>query len=213
MDLIASVACNPEVSNALITSDVSPIPRLFSILSSGVSPTLKGGVLHALASLASSPTAAEDIWQRMEQYRLIPSKVISGSDNKPTGLKLELEAVESRVGQYPVTDGLLSLMIALLEQHSIPHALGTGYRFPGILPYLDHVLNSVLLKASARLYIPEGSEGESQRFRVTAKCLRILVIILRKYPVNMLRNDLPAEAMPGSKSLEVLIAPTYVSLN
>lgn len=203
MDLIASVACNPEVSNALIASDFSPISRLFSILSCGISPTLKGGVLHALASLASSPTAAEDIWQKMEAYRLVPSKVISGLDNKPTGLKLELEAVESRMGQYPVTDGLLSLLIALLEQHPIPHTLGMGYRFPGILPYLDHILNSVLLKASARLYLPEGSEGESQKFRIIAKCLRILVIILQKYPVNMLRKDLPSEAMPVSKSLEV----------
>ena len=205
MDLIASVACNPEVSNALITSELSPIQRLFSILSCGISPTLKGGVLHALAALASSPAAAEDIWQRMEQYRLVPSKVISGNDNKPAGLKLELEAVESRMGQYPVSDGLLSLLIALLEQHPIPHSLGMGYRFPGILPYVDHVLNSILLKASARLYLPEGSEGESQRFQIIAKSLRILVIIIQKYPVNMLRKDLPTEAMPGSISVEVIM--------
>ena len=205
MDLIASVACNPEVSNALVTSELSPIQRLFSILSCGISPNLKGGVLHALAALASSPAAAEDIWQRMEQYRLVPSKVISGNDNKPAGLKLELEAVESRMGQYPVSDGLLSLLIALLEQHPIPYSLGMGYRFPGILPYVDHVLNSILLKASARLYLPEGSEGESQRFQIIAKSLRILVIILQKYPVNMLRKDLPAEAMPGSKSVEVIM--------
>ena len=207
MDLIASTALSPDVANALINSDYSPIARLFSLLSCGISPILKGGVLHALAALASSPNGADEIWQRMEQYRLVPSKILSSADSRPTGLKLELEAVESKTGQYPVTDGLLSLLISLTEQHPIPVALGSGYRFPGILPYLDHVLNSVLLKAFSRLYLPEGSEGESQRFRLIAKSLRILVIILQKYPVNLLLKNVPAEALPGVKSSEVIFDP------
>jgi hypothetical protein len=134
----------------------------------------------------SCRSCAPEVWRQTETYKLIPSKFLAGSEDRESGLRLELEAVEAPSGSYPITDGLLSLLLALFEVGP-PADLGEGYRFPGVLPYLDHVLNSVLLKASMRLYLPEGDEGEAQRMRISAKAVRVLVSLLQTYPINQLK--------------------------
>lgn len=200
MDLIAAVAGgSPLAAEALYQSDLTPVVHLFNLLSCAVAPVLKGGILHALSCLASNccPSCTADIWTRLESYRLVPSKTSLSSSAGSNiahqkGFKLELEAVEAAEGMYPVTDGLLSLLLALVNAGGVPSTLGLGYRFPGFLPYLDHVMNAILLKAQNRLYLPEGSEGESQKFRVIAKALKLLTLVLQKYNIHCLQPTSPS---------------------
>lgn len=67
------------------------------------------------------------------------------------GIKVELEEVESRTEEFPLTRGFLEL-IGSLTQFPVPLGLGAGTRIPGFDPYLDFILNSVLLKFNTRAY-------------------------------------------------------------
>lgn len=81
---------------------------------------------------------------------------------KPAGgLVTELENVESRLETYPMLRGFLSLIDNLCQSSGQPpETLGAGYRVPGFQPYLDFVINDVMLKFSSRAY-KNGSEKVS----------------------------------------------------
>ena len=68
--------------------------------------------------------------------------------------KMELEDIETRMEEYPVTRAMLTLLDALLS-HPYPPALGASTRQPGIEPYLQFVRDSVLLRCASRTYKTE----------------------------------------------------------
>jgi hypothetical protein len=106
------------------------------------------------------------------------------------GLRVELEEAESRAGRYPVTEGFLLLLEALLS-HGVPDAtLGLGYRRPGLMVYLDYVVEEVLLKCQDRPYQPaDWPSARAQRWRITAQCLGVLNTVLQHYAVNAVPTD------------------------
>lgn len=70
---------------------------------------------------------------------------------------MELEEVETRMEEYPVTRAMLNLLDTLLN-HPYPPSLGSGTRQPGIEPYLQFVRDSVLLRCNSRGYKVEGEK-------------------------------------------------------
>lgn len=80
--------------------------------------------------------------------------------NNILGLQTELEDVESRAEEYPLTLAFLKLLDALTNV-SIPSNLGTGHRTPGFDPYLFYVKDSVFLKFAGRAY-----RNESEKWQV-----------------------------------------------
>ena len=64
---------------------------------------------------------------------------------------MELDEVESRNEEYPMTLAFLSLLNTLTHV-PVPPALGAGFRAPGFDPYLDFLRDSVLLKFNTRAY-------------------------------------------------------------
>lgn len=70
---------------------------------------------------------------------------------------MELEEVETRMEEYPVTQAMLSLLEALLN-HPYPPALGSSTRQPGIEPYIQFVRDSVLLRCNSRSYKHESEK-------------------------------------------------------
>ena len=100
------------------------------------------------------------------------------------GLRVELEEAETRAGRYPVTEGFLQLLEALLS-HGTPDTLGRGYRRPGLMVYLDYVVDDVLMRTQDRPYQPsDWPSARAQRWRICTHCLSILRTILQNYPVN-----------------------------
>ena len=64
---------------------------------------------------------------------------------------MELEEVECRSEEYPLTLGFLKLMNTLTEDRVLG-GVGAGHRLPGFLPYLDFLRDSILLKFNTRAY-------------------------------------------------------------
>jgi len=107
-------------------------------------------------------------------------------------LRRELEEVETRQAAYPITEGFVTLLAALLRG-DVPHDLGeaTGTRAegegPGVQPYIDYLVEDILLPIRAR---PHADAG--QRWKIVAKAVEALVLVLERYPLvpddDRLRN-------------------------
>lgn len=66
-------------------------------------------------------------------------------------MQTELEELESRNEEFPMTRAMLKLLDVLTDM-PIPRLLGVGTRTPGFDPYLTFVLHSVLLRFNTRTY-------------------------------------------------------------
>jgi hypothetical protein len=184
--LIGVCAHDANIADSL-HSKYDPIKKLFSLLACPIPVTLKGAAFRALAVFVkSSSVAAEEAWDLIELYRLLPARGQGGGQGQ-TGLRFELEATESRTGLYPSTEGFLQLLDALLCTYGPPDGLGLGYRRPGLMVYLEFVVDDVLLRVHERFYAPEGSHrGMNQKWRLTARALKILISIMQHYAINRL---------------------------
>ena len=67
------------------------------------------------------------------------------------GIQVELNEVEARNEDFPLTRAFLQLMDTLTDT-PVPAALGAGYRAPGFQPYLDYLRDHIFLKFSTRAY-------------------------------------------------------------
>lgn len=65
--------------------------------------------------------------------------------------KVELNEIESRAEEYPLTRAFCHLIGTLVES-SFPSNLGAGLRPPGFEPYLDFLRDSVFLRFNTRAY-------------------------------------------------------------
>jgi len=79
--------------------------------------------------------------------------------NASTGLQTELEDVESRAEEYPLTRAFLHLLDTMTDI-AIPANLGNGNRKPGFDPYLFYVKDSVFLKFIGRAYRNETEKWQ-----------------------------------------------------
>lgn len=65
--------------------------------------------------------------------------------------KVELNEIESRCEEYPLTRAFCRLISALVES-SFPSNLGAGLRPPGFDPYLQFLRDAVFLRFRTRAY-------------------------------------------------------------
>lgn len=65
--------------------------------------------------------------------------------------KVELNEIESRCEEYPLTRAFCQLISTLVES-SFPSNLGAGLRPPGFDPYLQFLRDSVFLRFRTRAY-------------------------------------------------------------
>ena len=77
--------------------------------------------------------------------------------------QVELDEVEARNEEFPMTLGFLELMKVLTE-NPVPAALGAGHRAPGFDPYLNFLRDSIFLKFNTRAY-----KNPAERVRVYSR--------------------------------------------
>lgn len=86
---------------------------------------------------------------------------VSSSTGKSSGgIQVELEEIESRIEEYPMTRAFLQFLTSLTDT-PVPAALGAGTRAPGFDPYLHYIMDEVFLKFGSRAY---KNPGEKVRF-------------------------------------------------
>ncbi|KAK2146220.1 hypothetical protein LSH36_623g00003 [Paralvinella palmiformis] len=133
---------------------------LLGLVSCDIPAKLKAELLHALAAFCKTPDIAATLWQSLEASQV------------------ELEEIEARDEEFPITRGFLELMNAITD-NSIPAGLGSGYRVPGFAPYLEFLRDNILLKFNTRAY-----RNPAEKWEVGMMVLEVLYKILADYEVS-----------------------------
>ncbi|KAL1463251.1 hypothetical protein WDU94_015018 [Cyamophila willieti] len=176
LGLIRTVASHDELCRQKFCEHVqwNGIQVILSLLTCSVHVELKAELVLTLAAFAKSPTIAASLWHQIEANQIIPT-VHTTSNFQSRGVLSELEEVESRNEEYPLTRAMLTLLSELTNT-PIPFSLGSGTRVPGLDPYIQYILNSVLLTFANRSYKSAGEKWE-----VARSCVRLLVKFVFDY--------------------------------
>jgi len=185
LDLVCVLCRHSEAARVAVAENPgwSAVPTMIGLVGCPVPTTIKYRLLHCLAALAKSTDIVHPLWQAIETAQLI------GTTGGRPGLVSELEEVESRAEEFPLTKAFLSLLNTLTDTE-IPGGLGAGTREPGFLPYLGFIQDNVFLKFNTRTYKDPG-----EKWDVAASCLSILHKLLSEYEPLPEHFDGPSNAI------------------
>ncbi|KAG8041529.1 hypothetical protein G9C98_002822 [Cotesia typhae] len=154
------------------------IPALIGLVGCAMPIPLKGVLVRTLAALAKSPESSSTIWQSLEVAQILCT-IPTTSSYQPRGVQTELEEIESRNEEYPLTRAMLELLDALVD-YPIPRLLGVGQRNPGFDPYLYFIINTVFLRFNTRSY-----KNPKEKWLVADACLKIFNKLIAQYEPNV----------------------------
>lgn len=150
------------------------LQSLIGLVSCAMPIPLKGILVRTLAALAKSQESSTTIWLNLEAAQIITT-IPSTSSYQPRGVQTELEEIESRNEEYPLTRAVIELLDTLTD-FPIPKLLGIGQRIPGFDPYLSYIINTVFLRFNTRSY-----KNPVEKWEVANLCLKILKKLLKQY--------------------------------
>lgn len=185
---LIQTVCNASSSVRVAMAENSswqPLLVIIGLLGCPVPTELKAELLRTLAAFSKSSDIADVIWENIESAQLITkpddgtalgnfTSIVKNRQNQG-GLAAELENIEAKREEYPMTLGFLDLINALTDQ-SMPGTLGVGTRVPGLEPYLFFIRESVLLKVNSR-----GYKNPEEKWKVASGCLEIFSKFLALY--------------------------------
>lgn len=174
--VVRAVAENDEMARVALCDNPNwaPLTVLLGLVSCSVPIPLKAELLLTLAALSRSANTAATLWHNLEASQILTT-VPSTSSYQPRGIQTELEEVESRNEEFPLTRALLHLLDVLTDV-PVPRLLGVGARTPGFDPYLNFVINSVFLRFNTRSY-----KNPDEKWVVAKSCLRLMAKFLSQY--------------------------------
>uniref|UniRef100_A0A8C5KMV8 Nucleoporin 205 n=1 Tax=Jaculus jaculus TaxID=51337 RepID=A0A8C5KMV8_JACJA len=152
----------------------TPVVVILGLLQCSIPPVLKAELLKTLAAFGKSPEIAASLWQSLE-YTQILQTVRVPSQRQAIGIEVELNEIESRCEEYPLTRAFCQLISALVES-SFPSNLGAGLRPPGFDPYLQFLRDSVFLRFRTRAY-----RRAAEKWEVAEVVLEVFYKLLRDY--------------------------------
>lgn len=150
------------------------IPSLIGLVSCGISIPLKSVLIRTLAALVMSSETSFTVWQSLEAAQIVPN-IPTISSYQPRGVQTELEEIESKKDEYPLTRAMLELL-DVLTNFPILRLSGMGQRNPGFDQYLRFIINTVFLKFHTRSYKNPGEKWE-----VSEACLKIFLKLIKQY--------------------------------
>lgn len=177
MGIIQAVAENVEISRIMICEQASwQTPQvLLGLVACSTSVMLKGEILFTLAALSKTKETARAIWFHLEESQIIPTIPVMSTVYPEFSLAEEIDQNESRLETYKLSRGALQLLYNLMTTQ-MPRSLGAGPRQPGYDPYLNFVIQSILLKFYNRAY-----KDPTEKWEVGAKCLKLMYYLLASY--------------------------------
>uniref|UniRef100_A0A2K6E703 Nucleoporin 205 n=1 Tax=Macaca nemestrina TaxID=9545 RepID=A0A2K6E703_MACNE len=152
----------------------TPVVVILGLLQCSIPPVLKAELLKTLAAFGKSPEIAASLWQSLE-YTQILQTVRIPSQRQAIGIEVELNEIESRCEEYPLTRAFCQLISTLVES-SFPSNLGAGLRPPGFDPYLQFLRDSVFLRFRTRAY-----RRAAEKWEVAEVVLEVFYKLLRDY--------------------------------
>uniref|UniRef100_A0A8C8VRA0 Nucleoporin 205 n=1 Tax=Pelusios castaneus TaxID=367368 RepID=A0A8C8VRA0_9SAUR len=152
----------------------TPVVIILGLLQCSIPPILKAELLETLTAFGKSPEIAASLWQSLE-YAQILQTVRAPGQRQATGIEVELNEVESRCEEYPLTRAFCQLISTLVES-SFPSNLGAGLRPPGFDPYLQFLRDTVFLRFRTRAY-----QRAAEKWEVAEVVLEVFYKLLRDY--------------------------------
>lgn len=191
--LIRTVAEHDEFSRLAMCEHPgwSPLSVMLGLVSCSIPIPLKADLLLTLAALSKSSENASQMWENLEASQILVT-IPTTSSYSPRGIQTELDEIESRMEEYPLTRGVLKLL-NVLTSFGIPRTLGAGPRKPGFDPYLSFIVNSVFLKYHTRSY-----RNISEKWEVALLCLKLFEKFLSQYDPKL--SDFPTNAQTDFNS-------------
>ncbi|XP_050438830.1 nuclear pore complex protein Nup205 [Adelges cooleyi] len=206
LKLIRNVAEHSVKSKIIIVdrSEWETLSVLLGLVSCPVRISLKADLILALATLVKSPpsTTALSFWQTLEASQIIVT-VPTISNYQSRGIMSELDDIETRNEEYPLTIALLKLLTTLTEQ-SVPSLLGSSTRTPGFDPYLNFVLHNIFLKCLSR-----GYKKQNEKWEVSGLCLELALKFLNLYEPQMTDFVGSNVVLPDNTSVNVNPPPGF----
>lgn len=202
--IVQVIAKNDEMSRVAICDHPGwkVLPSLIGLVSCAMPIPLKGMLVRTLAALARSSESSSIIWQSLEVAQIL-STIPTTSSYQPRGVQTELEEIESRNEEYPLTRAMLELL-DVLTNFPIPRLLGVGQRNPGFDPYLNFVINTVFLRFHTRSY-----KNPTEKWEVAEACLKIFSKLIRQYEPTIEDFVGCKVELQGGESTSVNSAPGY----
>ncbi|KAM4746874.1 nuclear pore complex protein Nup205 [Rhinophrynus dorsalis] len=151
-----------------------PVVVILGLLQCSIPPVLKAELLNTLTAFGKSPEIAASLWQSLE-YTQVLQTVRSPGQRQGAGIEVELNELESRCEEYPLTRAFCQLIGTLVES-SFPSNLGAGLRAPGFEPYLQFLRDSVFLRFRTRAY-----RRAAEKWEVAEVVLDVFYKLLRDY--------------------------------
>ncbi|XP_053318181.1 nuclear pore complex protein Nup205 [Spea bombifrons] len=151
-----------------------PVVVILGLLQCSIPPVLKAELLNTLAAFGKSPEIAASLWQSLEYTQILQTARVPGQ-RQATGIEVELNEIESRCEEYPLTRAFCHLIGTLVES-SIPANLGAGLRAPGFEPYLQFLRDTVFLRFHTRAY-----RRPAEKWEVAETVLNVFYKLLRDY--------------------------------
>ncbi|KAM6212619.1 nuclear pore complex protein Nup205 isoform 1-T1 [Sarcoramphus papa] len=152
----------------------TPVVVILGLLQCSIPPILKAELLETLTAFGKSPEIAASLWQSLE-YTQILQTVRSPGQRQAIGIEVELNEIESRCEEYPLTRAFCRLISTLVES-SFPSNLGAGLRPPGFDPYLQFLRDAVFLRFRTRAY-----RRAAEKWEVAEVVLEVFYKLLRDY--------------------------------
>ncbi|CAG9783349.1 unnamed protein product [Diatraea saccharalis] len=172
LKLIAAVAKQDEAACANICENLQwdAVNVMFGLVCCHVPIQLKAELLTTLAALGGTTATAGRVWTALEAAQLV------GAADDKRALTADLNEVECRMEEYPLSRAFVSLLAALTAAGGVPRALGAGARRPGLDPYLHHALHRLALPAPHRPHA-----RPHHRPQMLSLCFRLFALWLDQY--------------------------------
>ncbi|KAK7872950.1 hypothetical protein R5R35_004260 [Gryllus longicercus] len=211
LGVVRAVAEHDPVSRVALSDSPqwAPMNILLGLVACAVPIPLKAELLLTLAALAKSAGPATALWYSLEASQIL-STVPSTSSYQPRGVQTELEEIESRNEEFPLTRALLHLLNVLTDV-PVPRLLGVEARSPGFDPYLNFIVNSVFLRFNTRSY-----KNPEEKWDVAHKCLKLLKKFLAQYNPDIMDFTAQRVELQSGGTAQVNPVPGYhimVNLN
>uniref|UniRef100_A0A4W2IND7 Nucleoporin 205 n=1 Tax=Bos indicus x Bos taurus TaxID=30522 RepID=A0A4W2IND7_BOBOX len=184
----------------------TPVVVILGLLQCSIPPVLKAELLKTLAAFGKSPEIAASLWQSLE-YTQILQTVRVPSQRQAIGIEVELNEIESRCEEYPLTRAFCQL-ISILVESSFPSNLGAGLRPPGFDPYLQFLRDSVFLRFRTRAY-----RRAAEKWEVAEVVLEVFYKLLRDYEPQLEDFVDQFVELQGKKHLEKAVQHCLALLN
>ncbi|KER24811.1 hypothetical protein T265_07599 [Opisthorchis viverrini] len=182
--LISRIARLDPVSRSLFAATAiwQVVPTCLGLLTCPVPLVLKADLIHLLTALSGNVSVAALVWHHVTAAEIHPiAQERAGSHGPVSCLHTEIDEVEPRAEEYPITRAFLSLITVLASHisgpfpsvteprdtsHSTPQDEGAREQGQTLVNVISFLVNTVFLKHAMRAY-----RDPNERWDIAGSCL------------------------------------------